>query len=300
MRRAPSCTTAVLVAVLGTLTSLASGCTLYWGGETADDYYYPPDAGPQYYPDAYPYPYPDAAGGSISFARCEDGTIRHISMSSLPPGDMPGHGAGTVAGTCANGCRSAIARCATAYDCAQADQRVCNAPIATGPTSSFQGQACSSSSNVTYTNTNACGQVYPGGTCMCDSSGKYACSSSTDTASIHASLVGKWHGTVTPPSFATPYQITLWIYPDGTYWSDCAGANCTAFYYGGDGPHPWRKINVLSQTTQLGATANIGMFYDTNIGALTSLFVDATTLRFTFYAAWFGCSQPFDVSLTRN
>src|ERR1043165_7531417 len=108
MRRAPSCTTAVLVALLGTLTSLASGCTLYWGGETADDYYYPPDAGPQYYPDAYPYPYPDA-GGSISFARCEDGTIRHISMSSLPPGDMPGHGAGTVAGTCANARRSAVA-----------------------------------------------------------------------------------------------------------------------------------------------------------------------------------------------
>ena len=93
----------------------------------------------------------------------------------------------------------------------------------------------------------------------------------------------------------------MWVYPDGTYWAECASTSCyTAFYYGGDGPHPWRKINVLSETSQLGATADIGMFYDHNIGALTSLFVDATTLRFKFYASWFTCTQPFDVSLTRD
>lgn len=296
MASASSCTSLL---VLGAAVAL-SGCTLYFGGETADDIYYPPDARP-YYPDASPW-YPDASPqASVSFARCEDGTIRHVSFSELPTYTMPGHGAGTLAGTCPNGCRSAIAQCTSVTNCSTADAAVCNAPIATGPKSTYQGQACSSSSNVTYTNTNGCGQVYPGGTCTCDSNGKYACTAASDTAGVHASLVGKWHGTVTPPSFATPYQISLWIYQDGTYWAECASSNCYApLYYGGNGPHPWRKINVLSTTAQLGATADIGMFYSNNIGALTSLFVDSTTLRFTFYAAWFGCSQPFDVSLTRN
>jgi hypothetical protein len=294
MRRASA---AVLVVAVGSV--LASGCTLYFGGSNAEDDYYYPDAGPYpYYPDAY---ITDTPGPTLAFARCEDNTIRHIKLDGLPSGAMPGHGAGIQAGTCPNGCRSAIAQCTSPYDCAQADQKVCNAPIATGPTSTFQGQSCTSSSTVTYTNTNQCGQVFPGGTCSCNTSNKYACTTASDTASVHASLVGKWHGTVTPPSFATPYQISLWIYPDGTYWATCASSNCqTAFYYGSDGPHPWRKINVLSTTTQLGATADIGMFYSGNLGALTSMFVDSTTLRFTFFAAWFGCSQPFDVSLTRN
>ena len=294
MRRASLCPTLV-VAALTTLT----GCTLYFGGESYDDVYYPPDATPYYPPDSGPdHDYPP----SYAFARCEDGTIRHIQLPELPPGDMPGHGAGTLAGTCPNGCRSAVAQCASAYDCTQADQRVCNAPIATGgELSKYQGQTCTGSSTLTYTNTNGCGQVFPGGTCSCDASGKYQCTASSNTAGVHASLVGKWRGTVIPPSFAQPYQISLWVYPDGTYWAECASASCyTAFYYGGDGPHPWRKINVLSETSQLGGTANIGMFYDGNLGALTSLFVDATTLRFKFYAAWFGCSQPFDVSLTRQ
>jgi len=298
MRRALTCTTS-LVALFASiaLASLASGCTLYFGGEQPyDDVYYPPDARPDY-PDSGPH---EPIPASYGFARCEDGTIRHVQLPSLPAGDMPGHGAGTLAGTCPQGCRSAVAQCASPYDCAQADQTVCNAPVATGPRSTYQGQTCSASS-VTYTNTNACGQVFPGGTCSCDSSGHYACSAASDTAAVHASLVGKWRGTVTPPDFASPYQITLWIYPDGTYWSDCASSSCyTAFYYGGDGPHPWRRINVLSTTDQLGATADIGMFYDHNIGALTSLFVTNTTLSFTLYAAWFGCSQPFNVSLTRE
>jgi hypothetical protein len=300
-----SASVGILTAAIAALVSLgATGCTLYFGGGgddySGDDVYYPPDARP-YYPDAGPI-YDGGGGASMTFARCEDGKIRHVSFSQLPTYTMPGHGAGTVvAATCANGCRSAIAQCASTTNCTQADQAVCNAPIATGPVSTFQGQTCSGSSTVTYTNTNQCGQVYPGGTCTCDASGKYACTAASDTAGVHADLVGKWHGTVTPPSFATPYQISLWIYADGTYWAECTSSNCYApLYYGGNGPHPWRKINVLSIGNQIGATANIGMFYSSNLGAMTSIFVTDTTLRFTLYAAWFGCSQPFDFNLTRD
>jgi hypothetical protein len=285
------------LAALGALTSLgATGCTLYFGGESSyDDEYYPPDAYP-YYPDAGPYPQ-----AALSFARCEDSLFRQLNLDELPTYTMPGHGAGTPAGTCSDGCRSAIAQCASSTNCLQAYQAVCNAPVATGPKAPQQGQSCTGSSTLTYTTTNQCGQVYPGGTCTCDSSGKYACTSSVDTAAVHAKLVGKWHGTVTPPSFATPYQVSLWIYPDGTYWAECASSNCYApLYYGGNGPHPWRKINVLSVGDQIGATANIGMFYSSNLGAMTSIFVTDTTLRFNLYAAWFGCSQAFDFNLTRD
>lgn len=295
---------AVALAVLMS-AGLLSGCTLYFGdggGSSYDDQPYPgdDDAGTGW-------PYPDASvSDSVGFARCEDGTIRHVSFAQLPTYMMPGHGAGSLAPTkCANGCRSAIAQCASPTDCTQADAAVCNAPIATGPIPTYQGQSCANGpSPVTYTNTNHCGQVYPGGTCTCDAStNTYGCTpaANNNTALVHAALVGKWHGTVTPPSFATPYQISLWIYPDGTYWAECASTNCYApLYYGGNGPHPWRRITVLSDGGQVGATADIGMFYDFNIGALTSLFVTDTTLHFTFYAAWFGCSQPFDISLTRD
>jgi hypothetical protein len=107
---------------------------------------------------------------------------------------------------------------------------------------------------------------------------------------------------VTPPGFAAPYPITLWIYPDGTYWPDCANDHCSAFYYGGDGPAPDRKITILSTSPTAGAWANIVIDFGLltpDTGALSSLVVDATTLRFTFFASWSGCDQPFDVNLTR-
>lgn len=118
-----------------------------------------------------------------------------------------------------------------------------------------------------------------------------------------AGIVGKWSGMVTTPGFAAPYPITLWIDPDGTYWPDCALDHCSAFYYGGDGASPRRKITILSTAASVGASADIAIDFGYSpapTGALGTLVVDATNLRFTFSAAWFGCSEPFDVNLVRD
>ena len=53
----------------------------------------------------------------------------------------------------------------------------------------------------------------------------------------------------------------------------------------------------------MGASADIAIDFGSSpasTGALVALVVDATNLRFTFSAAWFGCSQPFDVDLVRD
>jgi hypothetical protein len=90
--------------------------------------------------------------------------------------------------------------------------------------------------------------------------------------------------------------------PDGTYWPDCALQHCSAFYYGGDGPSPQRKITILSASPSVGSWADIAIDFGNarpNLSSLSALVVDATTLRFTFSASWFSCGQPFDFNLTR-
>lgn len=80
-----------------------------------------------------------------------------------------------------------------------------------------------------------------------------------------------------------------------------ARAISSAFYYGGDGPAPDRKITILSTSAAVGSRADIAIDFGLTIpdmGTLSALVVDATTLRFTFSASWFSCGQPFDVSLT--
>ena len=121
---------------------------------------------------------------------------------------------------------------------------------------------------------------------------------------VQADLVGKWSGLVTPPSFSQPYAVSLWIYPDGTYWAECTNgvSYCTPFYYGGNGPHPDRKLTILSTSPTAGAWANIGIYFGgspPNTGAVSALVVDAHQLRFTFFASWFGCGQPFYFDLSR-
>jgi len=91
--------------------------------------------------------------------------------------------------------------------------------------------------------------------------------------------------TSTTPGFAPPYPITLWIYPDGTYWPECDLEHCSAFYYGGDEPAPDRKITILSTSDTVGSWADISIDFGLitpNTGTLSALVVDATTLRFTF------------------
>lgn len=290
--------------VLGLISVQLAGCALYFGELGDDD---PPQA---------PDPYPGGSGsgsgetgggggsgdplGAYTFARCEDGVIRRIGMSDLPGGDMPGHGEGLVVGHCEDGCRSAVVEC-TDGDCTDAYATVCEVDPALGAPTTLQGSSCSGSETVAYGETTTCGQAVPGGTCACNGS-TFDCTPATGTAAVHAALVGKWHGMVTPPDFATPYPVTLWIYPDGTYWGECTQgpSYCNAFYYGGDGPHPWRRISVLSTSASTGAYADIGLFYDFNVGAISSLYVSPTTLTFTFNASWHSCGQPFTFQLTRD
>lgn len=147
----------------------------------------------------------------------------------------------------------------------------------------------------------ACSNPVEGSTCTC-TTGRYQCTQTTPAATTQVLLVGKWRGVVTTPGFAAPYPITLWIYPDGTYWAECSEPSCTAFYYGGDGPSPRRKLTILSTSETVGSWADITIdfgFSPPNLGAVSALVVNPSTLRFTFSASWFNCGQPFDVNLTR-
>jgi hypothetical protein len=215
--------------------------------------------------------------------------------------DQPGHGAGRLIGRCAGACRSAAVACGSA-DCRDAAQTLCGAPASPGATCPLEGTACRGAEAIQCPETTGCGNAVAGSSCAC-ANGAYHCTQLTAAARIQAAIVGKWRGTVTTPGFTPPYPVTLWIYPDGTYWPDCAAEHCSAFYYGGDGPAPDRRITVLSTADTTGAWADIaidfGLTASPNTGALAGLVVDDTTLRFTFYASWFGCSQPIDVSLTR-
>ncbi len=249
----------------------------------------PPDASIP--PDAYQPP-----GGGM--AHCEDGQIYVTAATTFP--DSPGHGEGRLIGHCAGACRSAAAPCATA-ECRDAVQTLCNAPISLGATCPLAGNTCQGSGSIDCPESTACSVPVTGSTCAC-TDGTYHCTQETPAAATQASIVGKWRGIVTPPTFATPYPITLWIYPDGTYWPDCELAHCSAFYYGGDGASPQRKITILSSLPSIGSWADIAIDFGTpqpNLGTVSALVVDATSLRFTFSASWFGCGQPFDFNLTR-
>src|SRR5262249_37870349 len=153
--------------------------------------------------------------------------------------EAPGHGAGRTIGRCLGACRSAAVLC-TSAECANAAQALCDAPISVGATCPLDGTAYQGAESIDCPETTACSSAVPGSTCTCVD-GAYRCSQVTAAAMVQSAIVGKWRGTVTTPGFTAPYSITLWIYPDGTYWPDCGLANCSAFYYGGDGPSPRRK-----------------------------------------------------------
>ena len=277
---------------------LASGCTLYFGPPSHSEEP-PPDAHPRL-PDAW-LPPPDAyepPPSDPAMARCEDGQL-YVTTSAVFP-DQPGHGAGRLIGHCPGACRSAAVACTTA-SCADAAQTLCQAPISVGATCPLEGTSCRGTESIGCPESTACSEAVPGSTCAC-ANGRYRCTQATPASKTQAAIVGKWRGIVTTPGYTAPYPITLWIYPDGTYWPDCANQHCSAFYYGGDGPAPDRKITILSTSAAVGSWADITIDFGLitpNLGSLSALVVDATTLRFTFSASWFSCGQPFDFNLTR-
>src|SRR5215510_3250983 len=229
------------------LLLVASGCSYYFGpprdrgddgpppdAATRPDAYRPPDAGVP--PDAYPVPDadypPDAMWIVATQARCEDGVLRAVDLPVriwLP--ELPGHGEGRVFGHCATAtCRSAAVMCADST-CAEATDALCSAPISIGRTCELDGAACQGTGSIDCPVVPGCSAPQPGSTCSC-ANGHYQCAQVTDAAEVQAALVGKWHGTFMPPFASPPYPISMWIYPDGTYWDECAQSDCTAIYFG--------------------------------------------------------------------
>ena len=100
---------------------------------------------------------------------------------------------------------------------------MCGAPASLGATCSLEATACRGTESIACPETTACGGAVAGSSCTC-SNGIYRCAQLTRAAAVQAALVGKWRGTVTTPGFTAPYPVTLWIYPDGTYWPDTTGA----------------------------------------------------------------------------
>lgn len=239
--------------------------------------------------------------GDTIMARCEDGALYRVGVAAFSP-NLPGHGAGTVFDHCAGACRSAAVFCEDA-DCSTAAATLCEAAPSTGEPCALEGASCTGTNTTECPASTTCGYSVPGASCVCGSGGTYTCTEHTPIAAVHAALVGKWRGTVMPPSFSEPYTVSLWIYPDGTYWAERDPPGTIAFYYGGDGPHPDRKISMLSTSVTEGGWANIGIYFGldpANIGAIASLVVDANKLRFTFFASWFDCGQPFFFDLDRE
>jgi hypothetical protein len=276
------------------LLALVSGCSLYFAPSAPGDDGPPPDAR-LVPPDAWIPPNP---GERDVMARCEDGRLYAVTTNEVWP-DAPGHGAGRLVGTCGGACRSATVTCARP-DCSDAASTLCGAPASLGATCSLDGASCSGAASIECPEATTCGYAVPGSSCTC-SEGRYHCAQLTPAAATQARLVGKWRGTVTTP-WVPPYPVTLWIYPDGTYWAECESRSCTAFYYGGDGPSPHRTITILSTSETAGSWADVAIEFSSpepNTGAIAALSVDATTLRFTFFASWFGCGQPIAFDLTR-
>lgn len=255
-----------ILAVAIVLATLA-GCTSLGGGGDDDDggddaLPLPPDPGPNPLPVE-------------RMLRCEDGKVRELRVPQFTD-ELSGHGAGMVIGYCPDGCRSASFLC-NGDNCAGADSALCGTPPASG---------------------DPCAPGHP--LCVeCSCIGGGTDCAAAELAAVHARLVGKWRGMVTPPSFTTPYEVSLWIYPDGTYWAECDREICVAFYYGGDGPHPGRKITVRSAAMS-GATADIGVFQGTPSGVLSALVVTDSRLAFTYNASWHNCTQPFFFDLARE
>jgi hypothetical protein len=237
--------------------------------------------------------------GSVAIVRCEDGELRRVVVPDYAP-VQPGHGAGDLVGMCAGSCRSAAYVCPSG-DCSSSGAALCDAEASNGTPCSLEGSSCATDSTIECPATTTCGDSLAAASCTCKG-GAYACTPHGPTDAIQHQLVGKWVGTVHPPRFSADYDVSLWIYPDGTYWAECDGDQCAAFYYGGDGPYPDRKISILATSPTAGAWANIGIYFGSspaNTGAIESLTVSDTALRFTYNASWLTCGQPFSFVLTR-
>ena len=273
------------------VVTFLAGCSLYFESPKDDD-------GP--YPDSGPLPDVSDPPWVVQQARCENGDLYVADTSANGAGDTPGHGAGEKVGSCAGACRSAAIECSD-ETCSNATDLCTGEPFVQG--CHLEGTSCTRNQTAECPRATTCGYAVPGDTCVCGSDGKFDCTPRTPAAAVQQQLVGKWRGTVTPPDFAQPYQVSLWFYPDGSYWAENAEPNSSAFYYGGDGPHPLRKLAVLASSPTEGSWADVGIYFGgigANTGAISALTVTTSKLHFTYFASWFGCGQPFTFDLARE
>lgn len=291
---------------------LLAGCSLYFGPNPQAD------GGPPVYPDAHSrldggiivippdaMPPADAMRRDFTFAACVDGAVYRSAPqdTDIAPPDVAAHG--SVIARCAGRCRGAddVYECLGDRSCAGATAWLCE-PDATCPTSS----TCTGDATTTCEAPAACAIEVETESCTC-ANGSQQCTSSCgdglcSPVQVLRVLAGRWRGTVTPPSFAEPYQVELVIGADGHLDPHALTETSyrTAFYYGQDGGDPDCWFQIIGETPT-GGVGFVGVeFSPSEIlpGLVTAVRVDASHLRFHFWDSWLGgCVRRFDFDLAR-
>ena len=133
----------------------------------------------------------------------------------------------------------------------------------------------------------------PAGTWTCEA----ACSDGLCSAqAVQEAITGTWSGTVTPPSFAQPYQVKLTIGADRR-WS-AVSPTYPVFYYGDNGGGVSDRLFVQAQTS-IGAYGTVRIFGGDVDGMIENLHVSAHHLTFTFVDSWLSCTRQFYFDLAR-
>ena len=272
-----------------------AGCNLYFG---SPHHRVQPDAAVRVIVDAFPID--DAPPVTcLAWDVCRDGIVYEAAASEHDGQcDPPDFTNAPAIATCQYGC-SAFAE--TPFQptgtspCGQAPWMPNDCALA--------GNACTIGATQDCGGALDCGYVAESATCTCPSgtwSCVHACSDNLCSAeAVQEALVGVWSGTVTPPSFAGPYTVTLTIAEDGSWAGTTSESYRVVFYYGDNGGSPAERILVDDQTA-IGAFATVGLFGNEGVeGFLANLHVDAHHLTFTFEDAWLGCSRHFAFDLTR-
>ncbi|MEP6859582.1 MAG: hypothetical protein ABJE66_03125 [Deltaproteobacteria bacterium] len=162
--------------------------------------------------------------------------------------------------------------------------------------------ACSANATDSCAAPLQCALVVSAGACTCNA-GTWSCQDACNqglcgAAEVQAAIAGDWTGTVTPPSFAQPYQIKLHIGPNGLWSATTTGDVAVAFYYGDNGGNLGSRIVIQAQTT-VGAYASVGLFSGEVQGLFTGLTVDPHHMKFAFVDSWLSCGRTFYFDLTR-
>jgi hypothetical protein len=247
------------------------GCSLYFGqNNPPEDDVVPPTE------------YPDAGGTEFYCA----GTTIYETFDGTRDYTNP-------VGTCPFGC---------AFTTFYQDDQPCLESAPPPVYSCTESGSCAADATDSCAAPLQCGVVVSAGACTCDS-GTWSCADACNqglcgAAAVQAEIAGDWSGTVTPPSFAAPYQIQLHIGQGGLWRATATGGVNIPFYYGDDGNNLGSRIVIQAQTTT-GAYASIGLFDGEVQGLITGISVDATHMTFAFVDSWLSCSRTFYFDLER-